>query len=350
MARGGSSFPGVALFVDKTDIFVKAGRGGDGTVSFLREKKRPKGGPDGGDGGRGGSVIARASPHAATLLDVTRRTHYRAHSGEAGRGKNQTGKSAEDLVIEVPLGTLVRDRESQAILFDLTKEGEVAVLARGGRGGRGNASFKSSTNQTPRESTPGKPGEERWLTLELKLIADVGLVGLPNAGKSTLVSRISSARPKIADYPFTTLAPVPGIVRLGEYRSCVVADLPGLIEGAHRGVGLGIEFLRHIERTRLIVHVIDCAPVAGQLSPVDAYRQVREELAAYGYGLAEKPEIVAANKTDVPEAAAGVEALRRALPDREVFPISAVTGAGLPALVGAIARGLEALPGADVPA
>jgi GTP-binding protein len=325
------------VFVDKTDIFVKAGRGGDGCVSFLREKFRPKGGPDGGDGGRGGSVVLRATAKVATLLDISRRTHYRAESGHQGQGKNMTGRSAADLVLEVPIGTIVRERESGRIVADLTREGEEIVLARGGRGGRGNASFKSATNQTPREFTPGTPGEEGWYTLELKLIADVGLVGLPNAGKSTLLSRISHARPKIADYPFTTLTPIPGIVSLGEYRSCVVADIPGLLEGAHRGVGLGVEFLRHIERTRALVHVVDCAPLGGP-APLDAYRQVRAELEAYGAGLAEKPEVVAANKMDLPEAAANLEVLRRELGDREIVPISAATGAGIPALLGAVAR------------
>ncbi len=331
------------MFVDRAEIHVKAGKGGDGCVSFLREKYRPKGGPDGGDGGNGGSVILRATGKVATLLDVARRKHYRAENGQPGRGKRQTGKSGADLTIEVPLGTLVHDVESGRLVADLTREGEEIALARGGRGGKGNAAFATATNQTPREHTPGEPGEEGRFLLELKLIADVGLVGLPNAGKSTLLSRISAARPKIAAYPFTTLEPVPGIVSLGDFRSCVVADIPGLIAGAHRGIGLGTEFLRHIERTRLIVHLVDCAPLAGPRPP-EAYRQVREELALYGGGaLAEKPEIVAANKLDLPAAAAGLAELRGALPDREVIPISAATGEGVPALIAAIARRLEAL-------
>jgi GTP-binding protein len=333
------------MFVDRADIHVKAGKGGDGCVSFLREKFRPRGGPDGGDGGRGGSVIVRATAKVATLIDVARRVHYRAEKGQPGRGKHQTGKSGEDLVIEVPLGTLVLDRDTRRLVADLTLEGQELRLARGGRGGKGNASFASATNQTPREHTPGQPGEEGWYTLELKLIADVGLVGLPNAGKSTLVSRVSAARPKIADYPFTTLEPVPGIVSLGEFRSCVFADIPGLIEGAHRGVGLGTEFLRHVERTRMLVHVIDCAPLSGP-RPVEAYRQVRDELRLYGGDLAGKPEIVAANKVDLPAAQEGIKELRRALPDREIYPISAATGEGIPALLGAVARRLETIGGA----
>ncbi len=329
------------MFVDKTDIFVKAGDGGDGCVSFRREKYIPRGGPDGGDGGRGGSVILRATDRAATLLDHHRQTFYRAVSGKQGRGKNQTGRSGQDLVVEVPRGTIVRRRDSGEVVRDLTAEGDEIAIARGGRGGKGNSRFKSSTNQVPRESTPGEEGEEGWYTLELKLVADVGLVGLPNAGKSTIISRISSARPKIADYPFTTLSPVPGLVSLGEYRSCVVADIPGLIEGAHQGHGLGDEFLRHVERTRALVHVIDVAPLSGP-APAEAYRVIRRELEAYGLGLAGKPEIVAANKMDLPEAGDGLAALRRELPpDKEIWPISAVTGAGLKDLVGAIARLIE---------
>jgi GTP-binding protein len=292
----------------------------------------------------------------ATLVDHARQIHYRAESGEPGGKKNRTGRSGSDLVIEVPRGTLVRDRESGRIVRDLTGEGEELVLARGGRGGKGNWHFKSATNQVPRECTPGEPGEEGRYVLELKLIADVGLVGLPNAGKSTLISRISAARPKIAEYPFTTLHPVPGIVRLGEYRSCVVADIPGLIEGAHTGAGLGFEFLRHVERVRMLVHLVDMAPLAPP-APLDAYRQIREELSRYAGSartaderaetvpLAEKVEVIAATKMDLPAAEENLAALRRALgPDAEIVPISAVTGRGVPELLGAIARRLEELP------
>jgi GTP-binding protein len=331
------------MFVDKATIFVKAGRGGDGIVAFLREKSMPRGGPAGGDGGRGGNIILRATDRVATLIDLARQIHFRAESGKAGGNKNMTGKSGEDLVIEVPRGTLIRDRDSGDVVRDMTGEEEFFILARGGRGGKGNQNFKSSTNQVPRECTPGGDGQEGWYTLELKLIADVGLVGMPNAGKSTLLSRVSAARPKIADYPFTTMHPVPGIVKLGEYSSCVIADIPGLIEDAHLGRGLGIEFLRHVERTRMLIHVLDMGPLAGP-RPIEAYRQIREELKAYSGPLAEKVEIIAANKMDLPEASDNLEELRRELPDREIFPISGVTGQGLPALLGAVARHLEALP------
>jgi len=344
------------VFVDKADIVVKAGRGGDGIVSFLREKFMAFGGPAGGDGGHGGSIIVRATGKVATLIDIARQTHFRAESGKPGAKKNRTGKSGEDLVIEVPRGTLVRDKETGDIICDLTNEGQSLLIARGGKGGLGNWHFRSSTNQVPRECTQGQPGGEGRYTLELKLIADVGIVGLPNAGKSTLLSRVSSARPKVADYPFTTLHPVPGIVALGEDRSCVLADIPGLIEGAHLGHGLGFEFLRHIERVRMVVHLVDMAPLA-KPTPIEAYRQIREELRAYPGSaktaderadvtpLAEKVEVIAANKMDLPEAEENLAALRAALgPDVLVFPISAVTGKGIPALLGAIARKLEELP------
>jgi GTP-binding protein len=336
------------VFVDKAEIFVRGGRGGDGIVAFLHEKFMPHGGPAGGDGGRGGSVIIRATERVATLLDIARQPHIRAESGKAGGKKNMAGKSGKDLLVQIPRGTLVRDRASGAVVRDMTAEGEDFVIAKGGRGGKGNARFKSSTNQTPRECTQGEPGQEGWYVLELKLIADVGLVGLPNAGKSTLLGRISAARPKVADYPFTTLHPVPGIVSLGEYRSCVVADIPGLIEGAHLGHGLGHEFLRHVERTRMLVHLVDMAPLSGP-APVDAYRQIRAELAAYSPALAEKPEIICANKLDLSDAAAGLEAFKAALgADREVVAISAVTGEGIPRLLGAISRALDTLPKAVI--
>ncbi len=331
------------MFVDKTDIFVKGGRGGDGCVAFRREKYIPFGGPAGGDGGHGGSVTLRATDRVSTLIDISRRVFYRAENGKPGRGKNQTGKSGQDLVVEVPRGTIVRRRDSGEAVRDLVLPGEELAIARGGRGGRGNKSYAHALNQVPREFTPGGEGEEGWYTLELKLIADVGLVGLPNAGKSTLLGRVSAARPKVAPYPFTTLAPVPGIVSLGEYRSCVIADLPGLIEGASRGVGLGDEFLRHVERCRFLVHLLDIAPLPPAPSPAEAYRQIRQELVAYGHGVAEKPEIVAANKVDLLEdAGPALRALRDELGGEvEAYPISAVRGDGIRELLGAVARMLE---------
>jgi GTP-binding protein len=335
------------MFVDRADIVCRAGKGGDGCCAFLREKYRPWGGPAGGDGGHGASVILRATPSASTLVDIARKVHYNAGDGKPGRGSNCTGKSAKSLVLEVPCGTLVRvwtEDGPGAILADLTAPGDEFKAARGGKGGRGNAAFATSVNQAPREFELGEPGEERRFILELKLIADVGLVGLPNAGKSTLIRRVSAARPRVASYPFTTLSPVPGIVDLGEYRSCVFADIPGLIEGAHAGVGLGIEFLRHVERTRILLHVVDAAPLEGD--PVSAYRQIRQELGRYGAGLEDKPELIALNKADLPDSEAGLELFHEEFPDRKVFLISAVTGEGIKPLLGAVAQALDELPDA----
>jgi len=319
------------VFKDESSICVRGGRGGDGCVAFRREAFAPRGGPSGGDGGRGGSVLLRASSQLATFSDMLDQIHYRAQDGKPGKGATKTGRSGEDMVVLVPVGTLVHDRESDALLGDLDREGAELLVAKGGREGRGNESFKSSTNQTPRTATRGEPGEERWLRLELKLLADAGLVGLPNAGKSTLLSRLSRARPKIADYPFTTLAPFLGIVAAEGFRSFVLADLPGLIEGAHAGKGLGHQFLKHVERTRVLIHVVD---LSGP-DPAGAYRQIREELEAYGRGLAERPEVVAANKIDVGGFEEALRSLRAAV-DREVIPVSGVTGQGLPALVKAV--------------
>ncbi|MFC1706372.1 GTPase ObgE [Planctomycetota bacterium] len=333
------------MFVDKTVIRVSAGRGGDGCCAFRREKYVPRGGPAGGDGGNGGSVLLVATHRRSTLQDIARQTHFRAKHGMPGRGSCMTGRSARDLVVPVPLGTVVRSAEpgdEGRLLRDLTSEGERYLAARGGAGGRGNARFATSTNQAPTEWEPGGQGEETTILLELKLIADVGLVGLPSAGKSTLISRISAARPKIAQYPFTTLSPVPGLVRLGDFRSCVVADIPGLIAGAHQGVGLGIEFLRHVERTRMLVHVIDVAPLGG-LQPEEAYRDIRCELKAYGAGLEDRREILALNKIDLTGAMDKVERFRRSFPHLETYAISAVTGEGLKPLLGALGRHLEEL-------
>jgi GTP-binding protein len=339
------------VFVDEAIVHVQAGAGGDGRVAFLREAYRPMGGPAGGDGGRGGSVLFRASPHVGTLLEISRQPVYRARGGEPGGPKKMTGASADDFVVEVPMGTLVYTVPSESepeprLLCDLTGDGQLFCAAKGGKGGKGNARFASATNQTPLEHEPGQPGENRRLRLELKLLADVGLVGLPNAGKSTLISRVSAARPRIAAYPFTTLSPVPGIVDLGDYRSCVFADLPGLIEGAHKGVGLGVQFLRHIERTRMILHLIDAAPLDGR-APESAYAEIRAELDLYGHGLARKPEVVVLSKLDLPGADAALERVRAALPGREVLGISAVSGAGLKELLSSVRRHLDALAAAE---
>ena len=295
---------GVTVFIDEAEILVKAGDGGDGCVSFRREKHVPRGGPDGGDGGRGGNISMRADEQITTLLDMTQRARYIAQDGRPGSGKRRHGKSGQDIVILVPAGTIVRDSNRGNVLRDLTRPGEEVCVVRGGRGGRGNKAFAGPTNQTPRHAEEGKPGQERLLHLELKLIADVGLVGLPNAGKSTLLSRLSSAHPKIADYPFTTLQPQLGIVEGPDDVRFVMADIPGLLEGAHRGVGLGDEFLRHIERTRVILHVVDAAPAEGAPRPDAAYAVVRRELAAYSAELAARPEMVVANKLDLTDAQA----------------------------------------------
>jgi len=310
---------------------VKAGDGGAGCVSFRREKYVPKGGPDGGDGGNGGSIIFIADPNKNTLLDFAGKHHWKAKSGQAGMGKKMYGESGDDLLIRVPPGTLVYDTDKQLLLTDLDQPQKQVVIARGGKGGRGNWHFKSSTNQAPRYAEPGTEGEERNLKLELKLIADVGLVGMPNAGKSTLLRAISAARPKVADYPFTTLEPQLGIVELSGDRRIVVADIPGLIEGAQHGAGLGHAFLRHIERTRIIVHLLDVAPMGGS-EPAENYRKIRAELEAFSPQLAEKDEIIVANKIDLLTDDGELASLCRALSPREVVPISAATRAGIDSL------------------
>jgi GTP-binding protein len=285
------------VFIDQAIILVKAGDGGRGAVSFRREKYIPKGGPDGGDGGKGADVVFVGDENVNTLLDFRGRYHWDAKPGEPGGGKQCSGRAAEDMVIRVPPGTLVYDNRTSELLVDL-KPWERAVVAKGGRGGWGNEHFKSSTNQVPRTATPGDKGEERELRLELKLIADVGLVGLPNAGKSTLLAAVTSATPKIADYPFTTLAPQLGIAALDQARRLVLADIPGLIEGAADGAGLGHEFLRHIERTRVIVHLLDVSPPDGS-TPAENYRKIRDELTRYSPELAEKREVIVLNKLDL---------------------------------------------------
>jgi len=322
------------MFIDEATIWIKAGDGGDGCLSFRREKYIPKGGPDGGDGGRGGHVYFQAIDSIDTLLDFAGKHHWKATNGQGGSGKNKHGANGQDLVIPVPIGTLIYDTELDLLLKDLN-EPEIKVrVCRGGRGGRGNKAFATSTNQAPRITTPGKRGQERNLRLELKLLADVGLVGLPNAGKSTLISRCSAAKPKIADYPFTTLEPVLGIVELTDFRRFVMADIPGLIEGAHDGAGLGFEFLRHIERTKIVAHIIDIMPPDGS-DPVENYFAIRKELAQYSKQLAKKPEIVIANKTDLDAAGVAVEQLREKL-NKTVYPISAVAGTGIRELTEAL--------------
>lgn len=330
------------LFIDQAEICVRSGRGGDGAVSFRREKYIPKGGPNGGDGGDGGSVYLEVDPQLSTLIDFTGHHHWTADNGRPGGGNDCTGKGGRDQIVRVPAGTLVYDRDTDVLLKDLVDSGQRVCIVVGGKGGRGNARFATPTHQTPREFEPGGPSEERWLRLELKLIADVGVVGLPNAGKSTLLSRVSAARPKIADYPFTTLVPNLGIVALSGYRRFVMADVPGLIEGAHEGVGLGDTFLRHIERTRVILHLVDLFPMEGQPSPAEAYRIIRHELTEYSPILATKPELVVANKLDLTDEAEPAElaALSEAI-GREVMPASAVSGRGLDAVNDRLWQALE---------
>ncbi len=313
-------------FLDEAKIYVKSGDGGAGCLSFRREKYIEFGGPDGGDGGRGGDVVVEAVDGLNTLIDFRYRQHFKAKRGNHGRGRDKTGAAGETLVIPVPVGTQVLDDDKQLVLADLTRVGQRAALAKGGDGGFGNAHYKSSTNRAPRRADPGWPGEERWVWLRLKLIADAGLVGLPNAGKSTFLAAVSRARPKVADYPFTTLHPVLGVVE-ADHQSIVLADIPGLIEGAHAGAGLGDRFLGHVERCGVLLHLVDGTEEALG----EAYRTVRRELAAYGHGLADKPEVVALNKADALTPAEIVEkrSALAAAAGREVFVLSGATGLGV---------------------
>lgn len=329
-------------FIDEAKIFVKGGDGGRGCVSFRREKYVPRGGPDGGDGGKGGDVVIRASRGHHTLLDLKFNQHHAADRGAHGEGARRTGRSGRDEVILVPVGTVIHDAETGEVLADLTADGETFIAARGGMGGRGNARFATPTRQAPRHAQPGRPGEERWIRLELKLLADVGIIGLPNVGKSTFISRVSSARPRIADYPFTTLVPNLGVVRFQEDRSFVIADIPGLIEGAHAGTGLGTRFLRHIERTRLLLHMID---IAGE-TPAKAWRNfevVNKELALYGASLKGIPQILALNKTDIPSTREKMQKVIDIFQKKglKIFPLSAVTGEGVRALLAEMVKKLE---------
>jgi len=325
-------------FLDLATISVKAGNGGTGAVSFRREKFVPKGGPNGGNGGRGGSVVLRANRHLATLLDFQYKRNYKAKRGEHGMGSTKTGRSAEDLLLEVPVGTLLRDASTGELLADLVRDGETVVVARGGRGGRGNAEFATSTDQAPRRYEIGEEGEERVIELELKLLADVGLVGSPNAGKSTLISVISAARPKIADYPFTTLVPNLGIVRVDMGKSFVVADIPGLIKGAHLGKGLGVQFLRHIERTSVLVILLE----AGRDEIKDDYAALLNELTEFNKALAKKPRLIALTKIDIVDETRLKQLKKVQFGKIPVYPISAVTGKGIEMLVRALWKSVAA--------
>lgn len=335
------------MFVDEVDIQVRAGAGGRGCLAFRRELRVPRGGPSGGDGGHGGSVYVVASPHTNTLINYRFHPEFDAERGRHGEGSNRTGHTGGDLELAVPIGTLVYERPTEPgaaprLLADLAHEGDRVLVAKGGRGGMGNARFATSTNRAPRKVQPGEAGEEKRLRLELKLLADVGLVGFPNAGKSTLIARISAARPKIADYPFTTLTPNLGVVRLSDDRSFVVADVPGLIEGAHRGLGLGHQFLRHLERTKVLVHLIDISSASGR-DPVSDLDTVRQELELFQPTLAAKPQLVTANKIDAldDEGRATALAVRAAQLGLPFFRVSGVTGSGVTELLEAAWRELE---------
>lgn len=327
------------MFIDEVRIRVKAGDGGNGCLAFRREKYVPRGGPSGGDGGRGGDVVAVSNPNYNTLLHFRFNPEHSAERGRHGEGSDRTGRTGDDVEISVPVGTIIFDADSGEKLFDFTQAGQRFRVAKGGRGGKGNARFATSTHQTPTEHEDGRPGEARHLRLELKLLADAGLVGFPNAGKSTLISRISAARPKIADYPFTTLEPNLGVVSADENHTFVVADIPGLIEGAHMGHGLGIQFLRHIERTQLLVHLVDVSESSGR-DPVEDFHVIVKELTSFSEELAAKPMFVVATKLDVAQDPGRVEALRKLAEERGLmfFAISAVTGKGLDVLVRAMAE------------
>ncbi len=321
-------------FIDEAKIFVKAGDGGAGCVSFRREKFIPFGGPDGGTGGKGGDIIVKTSRTHTTLLDLKYRQHHIAKRGGHGEGSNRSGKNTDDITIIVPIGTLIKDAATGEVLADLTEDGQEFVLARGGIGGKGNAWFTSSTHQTPRFAQEGMPGEERWVILELKLLADVGIIGFPNVGKSTFIARVSAARPKIADYPFTTLTPNLGVVQYGDLQSFVIADIPGLIEGAHLGMGMGSKFLRHIERTRVLLHIID---ISDESSPGawEKYTVINGELARFSPELTDKPQVVAINKIDLPVTRERLKKNMAILEKKgiKVFPFSAATGEGTKAIL-----------------
>ena len=330
------------MYIDKAKIKIKSGNGGDGIVNFHREKYVPKGGPDGGDGGRGGSIIFKADKGLLTLLDFKYKRKFHAQDGSQGDTNNKSGAKGEDLVVKVPLGTVVRNAKNNAVIADLVEDGECRIVLRGGRGGKGNAFYATPTRQAPNFSQPGQKTKEYEVILELKTIADVGLIGFPNVGKSTLLSVISAAKPKIADYHFTTLSPNLGVVKAYD-KSFLVADIPGLIEDAHTGIGLGHEFLRHVERTRLLVHVLDTSGSEGR-NPVEDYEKIRHELQEYSPELFKKKEIIAANKMDLPDSEAGLELLREYLPEKEIFPVSGVTKEGIKELLAEIVKVLDTIP------
>lgn len=330
------------MFIDHAKINVKAGDGGNGIVAFRREKYVPMGGPAGGDGGKGGDIIFEADEGLRTLMDFRYQKHFKAGRGAHGQGKNMHGANGEDLIIKVPVGTVIKDDDTDQVIADLVTPGQRVVVAKGGRGGRGNARFATSRNKAPSISENGEPGEEKWIRLELKLLADVGLVGFPNAGKSTLISRISAARPKIADYPFTTLVPNLGVVRTKSKDTFVVADIPGLIENAHQGAGLGHNFLRHVERTKVLVFVLDTAQTEGR-DVLEDYNILRRELEFYNESLSRRPFLIAANKMDIPEARENLQKLKDEFGDK-VYEISAVTGAGVDVLVEKIYEVLQSVP------
>lgn len=332
------------MFVDQVKVYVKAGEGGDGMVAFRREKFVPDGGPAGGDGGDGGDVIFEVDEGLRTLMDFRYQRHFKAKNGENGKPKNQHGKDAEPLIVKVPPGTTVFDEETNELIADLTKHGERAIIAKGGRGGRGNTRFKTARNPAPEISEKGEPTEEKEVRIELKLLADVGLVGFPSVGKSTLLSVVSAAKPKIADYHFTTLKPNLGVVHLEDGRSFVMADLPGLIEGAHAGAGLGHQFLRHIERTRVIVHVIDMSAMEGR-DPYDDYEKINEELRQYNLRLLERPQVIVANKMDMPGAEEHLQSFKEKMTeDVPIYPISALTKKGIKEMLFKVSELLEETP------
>ncbi|KZE75186.1 GTPase ObgE [Paenibacillus elgii] len=335
------------MFVDKAKIYVKGGDGGDGLVAFRREKYVPEGGPAGGDGGDGGDVIFRVDEGLRTLVDFRYQKHFKAQRGEKGRNKSQHGANADDMVVRVPPGTVVIDDDTQEIIADLTRHGQQVIVAKGGRGGRGNTRFATPNNPAPEIAENGEEGVERWVVLELKVMADVGLVGFPSVGKSTLLSVVSGAKPKIGAYHFTTLTPNLGVVDVGDGRSFVMADLPGLIEGAHEGVGLGHEFLRHVERTRIIVHVVDMAATEGR-DPFEDWAKINDELKLYNAKLEERPQIVAANKMDMPDAEEQLAEFKRKLAEigkeMDIYPISALSRTGVQELLYKVADKLETIP------